>query len=90
MAHFEVITRQGASSPLSPSWPLLGAAKSGALTWEEYGIRLRAQVRARPEAQDLLRDLKIKANERLVFPVCFEKDPARCHRSIVKQLINET
>ncbi len=90
MAHFEVITRQGASSPLSPSWSLLEAIKSGALAWEEYGVRLVAEIHANQEARARLKRLRGIASERVTFLVCFEKDPARCHRSIVKKLVNET
>lgn len=90
LAHFEIVTRQGANSPLSPSWDLLNAAKAGEITWDEYKTRLRAEIASRIEAKMLLSRLKTISRERLVFPVCFEKDPTKCHRSLVKELIIET
>ena len=44
---------------------------------------------SRVEAMYLLEKLKSTSRERLVYLVCVEKDPTECHRSFVKQLLNE-
>jgi len=88
-AHFEIVTRKGAESPLAPSWDLLGKAKRGEMNFDAYAVKLVAEIKARPAAITRLQELREIAATKLVFIVCFEKDPAKCHRSIVKQLIVE-
>ena len=85
-ARFEIVTRTSNSS-LSPSRELLRDLKDGRVPWEEYLKRLKVEIDGRPEAKLLIEDLVNDARKRLVFLVCYEKDPARCHRSFLKAMM---
>jgi uncharacterized protein YeaO (DUF488 family) len=88
-AHFEIITRQEMSSPLSPSWPLLKQAKAEAMPFEEYGEKLLEEIRHRKDAFVLMKKLYELAKHQPVYLVCYEKDYSKCHRSLVKRWIME-
>jgi uncharacterized protein YeaO (DUF488 family) len=85
-AHFEVITRT-AKSPLSPSQALLERYKHCNQSLDAYFVELEQELRARPAAMQRLKELKAISKEKDVFLVCYEKDPAMCHRSLVKRMI---
>ena len=85
-AHFEVITRT-AGSVLSPSWELLTALKLNRISFEWYKKRFLEEISENPEAKKRINELREIAKDKVVFLVCFEKDPNVCHRSIVKKVI---
>lgn len=84
-AHFEVITRK-VNHILSPSWQFLQKYKEEGLSWKQYTEIFLHEMSAQG-IEVKLRELKSLAEEKDVFLVCYEKDASKCHRSIVKQLI---
>jgi hypothetical protein len=88
-ARFEVITR-AAGHPLSPSWGLVRRGREG-LPLPKYREALLGEFRARrAEVEAELRRLRALAESgRTVFLVCYERDPARCHRSAVARLVRD-
>jgi uncharacterized protein YeaO (DUF488 family) len=86
-AHFEIITRSW-NSILAPSWELIERVKKEKLSFSEYRTFLIGEFRENTEKVRLeLKRLKRIAMERILFLVCYEKDPNNCHRSIVKDLV---
>lgn len=85
-AHFEVIT-QTAKSCLSPSKCLLNYAKENEISFKEYEKLFVKEIKKNPEAKKRINELREIAKDKVVFLVCFEKDPSVCHRSIVKKII---
>lgn len=88
-AHFEVITRT-AKSCLSPSWYLLDYAKENGISFKEYERLFIKEISENPEAKKRINELREIAKDKVVFLVCFEKNPSVCHRSIVKKIIERT
>jgi uncharacterized protein YeaO (DUF488 family) len=95
-AVFEVITRQTFSphhtmpSVLSPTWDLLNAAKSEKWPIERYFVELGKQFDRDPDAQEELFRLRtIVRSGKTLFLVCFEKDATKCHRTFVKNLLEQ-
>lgn len=56
------------------------AARRG--DWDGFLAVMRAQL-ATPEAQHALAELSQTVASRAVCLMCFERDPARCHRSLI-------
>jgi len=88
-AHFEVITRT-AKSCLSPSKCLLNYAKKNGISFKEYQKLFIKEISENPEAKKRINELREIAKDKVVFLVCFERDPEVCHRSIVKKIIERT
>ena len=42
-----------------------------------------------PKAIERIRELREIAKEKVIFLVCYEKDPKKCHRSIVKDVLEK-
>lgn len=87
-SHFEVITRT-AGSPLSPSWQLLHYAKAHELSFPQYALLLLKELKNNPAARKRIFELRQILKERVVFLVCYEKNPAKCHRTIIKHILEE-
>ncbi len=85
-AHFEVIT-QTANSCLSPSKELLHYAKENEISFEDYEIFFINEISENPEAKKRINEIREIAKDKVVFLVCYERDPEVCHRSIVKKII---
>jgi uncharacterized protein YeaO (DUF488 family) len=86
-ALFEVITRT-AKSPLSPSWELLNKAKEQNWSFERYKRAFLKEIKNNSRAKEKMKEIKKKARGgRTVFLVCYEKNPNECHRSIIKDFL---
>ena len=75
---------------LAPSEKLvkLGLAANDEKSWRTFAKRYRAEM-ARPEASRLL-DLLAALSMEASFAVgCYCEDEARCHRSVLRQLLDE-
>ena len=72
---------------LAPSTELLADIRSGALPWEEYANRYRWEMANRPDAIEGIADLQTQADGEKVTVMCGCKDPDRCHRTLLKELI---
>ena len=85
-AHFEVITRS-INHILSPSWELLKKAKLEDWPFQEYKIKLLEELSLNPKVIPKLQELKEISEQKELFLVCYEKNPEVCHRTIIKELI---
>ena len=75
---------------LAPSEKLvkLGLAANDEKSWRTFAKRYRAEM-ARPEASRLL-DLFAALSREASFAVgCYCEDEARCHRSVLRELLDE-
>ena len=88
-AKYYIITRT-VNSLLSPSRMLLNIYKNGFISWEKYKELLVKELLENPRAVQKMREIKKEALTKDVYLVCYEKDASQCHRSIVKDLIENT
>jgi len=76
---------------LAPSAELMGWIKDEPITpqrWREFTRRYHAEM-ARPDAQHLIETLAA-LSQRADFSVgCYCEDEARCHRSVLRELLAE-
>ena len=72
----------GTSPDLIKDW------KTGKITWAQFKARYRKQMQGEGEKK-LLAELRQFANEGTLTLLCTDKDPERCHRSILKELIEK-
>jgi uncharacterized protein YeaO (DUF488 family) len=72
---------------LAPSEQLKYGYKNGIITWEEYVLRFTEEMKS-DNAQRALNNVRELVTGSDVFLVCFEKDPSKCHRSILINMIN--
>jgi len=63
---------------------LIRRYKSGGMTWKEYAAAYRKSLKGKDE---LLRRLADESKGGTVTLLCTEKDPATCHRSLLKEAI---
>jgi len=70
--------------PLRPSWMLVEAVKSRAITHDEYERRYRADVLAGLDPVVVRRELGDGA-----IILCWERSGTRCHRRIVARWLEE-
>jgi uncharacterized protein YeaO (DUF488 family) len=77
----------GWQKELAPSVELLRDFQAGRVEWREFARRYRAEIRDRRE---LLDDLSRRAKRGAVTLLCGCKDESRCHRSLLKRLIEST
>lgn len=82
-----VVTRR-AGHVLSPSWELLNDYKNGRINWDQYVERFKQEM-ANDVCIVAMRKIKWMAKEKLVYLICYEKDPYRCHRSLLLDMINK-
>ncbi len=71
---------------LGPSAELLRAYRAGQIDWEEFASRYRAEV---GESRDLLEDLSRRARGGTVTVLCGCQDDSRCHRTLLKAIVEE-
>lgn len=71
---------------LSPSRELLAAIHQNKLTFPQFAGKYRAEMR-RPETRQAIRLLAAMAHCQPIHLGCFCTDPARCHRSLLRDLV---
>ena len=62
--------------------------KSGRLSWSKFRERYRFEMRS-PERITLVRDLANRAKRETLTLLCSCRDAHRCHRTLLKELIEE-
>jgi uncharacterized protein YeaO (DUF488 family) len=72
----------------SPSRELLREFKHEGLTWDQYVPRYLAEMREEPARSEIERLAKL-AQERTITLMCICEDENRCHRSLLRGLIEE-
>ena len=75
--------RGAGTSPL-----LISAWKSEELSWPEFRERYRSEM-ASPEKRALIKELAKRAKEETLTLLCSCRDANRCHRTVLKELIEE-
>ena len=60
--------------------------KAGKLTWAEYSRRYLASLKGK---EATLRELATRSKRETITLLCVEKDPGRCHRSLLRQQIEK-
>jgi uncharacterized protein YeaO (DUF488 family) len=71
----------------STSKSLAGDKKSLELLWQKYAEYYLNQIRLNPEAQKWIQSRSAEAIINNILLVCFEKDPAHCHRRLLAEEI---
>jgi len=74
----------GWEKELGPSTELLRSYRAGGMAWGEFARRYRAEVRKQPELLDQVRRL---SRRRTVTLLCGCEDESRCHRSVLKGIL---
>ena len=69
---------------LSPSEPLRVAYRRGDIPWEEYARRYVEEVAPK---RDLLAEVARRAQRQPVTLLCSCVDESRCHRSLLRRLV---
>ncbi len=69
---------------LAPSVELLRAFRRGDIAWGEFARRYRAEMRAQGELVDSVARL---AKRRTVTLLCGCEDESRCHRTLLRELV---
>lgn len=63
---------------------LIKRYKSGKMTWAEYSRAYRESLEGKGT---LLKELAAESKKSTITLLCTERDPATCHRSILKEAI---
>jgi uncharacterized protein YeaO (DUF488 family) len=78
---------------LAPSAELFGTVKPGAFddkSWERFAARYRKEFAASAEKREALKLVALLARQGQVSLGCYCADEKRCHRSLLKALVEET
>lgn len=70
----------GTSPDLIKDW------KAGRITWAQFKARYKKQMQGEKEKK-LISELRGYANKGPITLLCTDKNPEKCHRSILKELI---
>lgn len=71
---------------LGPSLELLAGFRQGRVPWAEYVRRYTLEMRGKPEA---IRAVAERVRRETVTLLCGCEDENRCHRSLLKRLVEE-
>ena len=77
-------TVDGWEKDLGPSRELLTSFRAGKLGWEDFAVRYREEMSAREELLQRYRDL---GRRETVTLLCGCQDEARCHRTLLKEIL---
>jgi len=69
---------------LGPSRELLTSFRAGQVSWEDLAVRYRAEMSGRADLLTRYRDL---ARQQTVTLLCSCQDETRCHRSVLKEML---
>ena len=73
---------------LAPSRELLTDLRSGAIDWTAFVIRFEQEMADGEEPAAALASLLERARSQTVTLLCWEADGARCHRTLLKALVD--
>jgi uncharacterized protein YeaO (DUF488 family) len=72
---------------LAPTKELLADLNSGAIEWGEYVERFRAEMASRPGSAEAIDELRRRSASETVTVLCWCKDENRCHRGLLRELV---
>lgn len=82
--------KEGGWKELAPSPALLREyIKQKKISWNEYVVKYTLEIKNNPKALEALSRLKSLIATRTVTILCHCIDEKRCHRSIIKQMIDD-
>ena len=64
-------------------------AHNAAFEKTKFEEQYRKKIANDPEAQELMQEIKELAKKEDVYLICYEKEPKKCHRHILIDLINK-
>ena len=73
---------------LAPTWEMVRASKSGAITWQQYTDRYYRMMRHRYRVNKGTFDTLLTERERIVLK-CYCGQPDRCHRSLAVDILTK-
>lgn len=72
----------------SPETALLKEYRSKAIDWGEFSRRFKSQMRTSPDSKHVVQDLvEILQKGENVTLLCYEKEGEKCHRYLLKAII---
>ena len=72
----------------SPEATLLKDYKKGLINWREFSKRFREQMRTSTDSKKAVEDLvDFSRKGRSVTLLCYEKEGERCHRYLLKKIV---
>lgn len=83
------VMRDRGNNELAPSKELLEAWKSGEITWKGYVDVFIEELLRSKESKKRLKSLAKEAESKDIRLICYEKNESRCHRTILKKIIDE-
>ncbi len=75
---------------LAPSVELLRALRSGVIAWDEYTRRFLWEMQHRADAVAAINALLEQVRTETVTLLCWCKDPLHCHRTLLKQIVEQS
>jgi uncharacterized protein YeaO (DUF488 family) len=72
---------------LAPSRELLTAINTRAIDWPEYARRFLHEMATRPDSIEAIDALRQRAAHETITVICGCVDETRCHRTLVKELV---
>lgn len=77
-------------SELAPSDLLLGAYKDKSITWNTFRDKFKEELVTRKDTKEAIQEINnMLKNGEDVFLICYEKNYAECHRSILLENFNK-
>lgn len=73
---------------LCPPVPVMNKHKQGG-SFEDFSNEYKAQVLSKLNAKDVIENLKYLSYGNDIVLLCYEKDDTTCHRSILREWLNE-
>ena len=74
-------------SALAPSASLLNSYHKNEISWDEYACTFLVEMDNNPDAKRMIQFLMSIAEVVDVTILCWEQEPAKCHRRLIAELI---
>jgi uncharacterized protein YeaO (DUF488 family) len=73
---------------VSPEATLLKDYRNKGVDWRGFSAKFRRQLRTMPASKEAMKQLVELSRNREVTILCYEKEGEKCHRNIVKSIVN--
>lgn len=83
------VMRNRGNNEVSPTFTMLTSYKAGTLSWKQYEKQYR-ELLTTDHADEWVFDIiqELRDNTQVIL-ICFEKDPAKCHRRLLAEYIKD-
>ena len=82
--HFDLWIRDA-----SPEKPLLKEYRDKAIDWKVFSKKFRDQLKSSPSSLEAIKKIEELAKKDDVTLLCYEREGQKCHRLIVKSVVNQ-